>query len=177
MNSGTKTWRSSPAAPAWLRSGACSGTIVKTLRRFNSVHLIAGFKDIGCVLFEEDLNNFKCSFNTVCTLDNSEAPGFATGLVTAHIKKIPFASFSDYNVIIVGPPIMNAFWQPGNAWPTGSMRAGCGYPSSAKCPVPSANAATARSTRPTSVSRARFSTTPKPRTCSTRFKRRLISVL
>lgn len=75
----------------------------------NSVHLIAGFKDIGCVLFEEDLNNFKNSFSTVCTLDNSEAPGFATGLVTAHIKKIPFSSFSDYNVIIVGPPVMMRF--------------------------------------------------------------------
>ncbi|MBU3112631.1 anaerobic sulfite reductase subunit AsrB [Clostridium lacusfryxellense] len=74
-----------------------------------SVNLIAGFKDVDCVLFEDDLKKFKTGFNTICTLDNTKADGYETGMVTAHIKKIPFSSFKDYNVVIVGPPIMMHF--------------------------------------------------------------------
>lgn len=75
-----------------------------------SLHLIAGFKDENCVLFCDDLDNFKSSTcNTICTLDNSEIEGFETGMVTAHISKIPFKTFKDYNVVIVGPPIMMHF--------------------------------------------------------------------
>ena len=74
-----------------------------------SVHLIAGFKDINCVLFTEELEKFAGCFNTIKTLDNSSAPGFETGMVTAHIGKIPFESFEDYNVVIVGPPVMMHF--------------------------------------------------------------------
>lgn len=78
-----------------------------------SVHLIAGFKDINCVLFTEELEKFKEKFHTICTLDNSSAPGFETGMVTAHISKIPFADFEDYNVVIVGPPGDDALCRPG----------------------------------------------------------------
>jgi len=73
------------------------------------VYLIAGFKDINSVLFTEELEKFSKCFNTVKTLDNSSAPGFETGMVTAHIGKIPFESFGDYNVVIVGPPAMMHF--------------------------------------------------------------------
>ncbi len=73
------------------------------------LHLIAGFKDESCVLFEEDLELFKCQFNTTCTLDKTVARGFETGLVTEHIPTIPFEQFEDYNVVIVGPPIMMKF--------------------------------------------------------------------
>ncbi|AZV57496.1 anaerobic sulfite reductase subunit AsrB [Clostridium sp. AWRP] len=74
-----------------------------------SVNVIIGFKDINCVLFDYDLKKFKSKFNMICTLDNDKAEGFETGMVTAHIKKIPFSSFRDYNVIMVGPPIMMHF--------------------------------------------------------------------
>ena len=74
-----------------------------------SVHLIAGFKDINCVLFTDELEKFKGKFNVIPTLDNSSAPGFETGMVTAHIGKIPFDQFKDYNVAIVGPPVMMRF--------------------------------------------------------------------
>ena len=74
-----------------------------------SVHLIAGFKDINCVLFTEELEKFKGKFHVIPTLDNSSAPGFETGMVTAHIGKIPFDRFEDYNVVIVGPPVMMRF--------------------------------------------------------------------
>ena len=98
----------------------CGGTgmaPVKTLLNYfydhedeiKSVHLIAGFKDIDAVLFTEELEKFKGKFHTIPTLDNSSAPGFETGMVTAHIGKIPFAEFEDYNVAIVGPPVMMHF--------------------------------------------------------------------
>ncbi|WP_190972189.1 anaerobic sulfite reductase subunit AsrB [Clostridium sp. HV4-5-A1G] len=78
-------------------------------KEIKSVNLIAGFKDIDCVLFEYDLKKFKTVFNTIYTLDNTKVDGFETGMVIAHIKKIPFNTFKDYNVIIVGPPIMMHF--------------------------------------------------------------------
>ena len=74
-----------------------------------SVHLIAGFKDRSCVLFEEDLEKFRESFHTIYTLDNMEAPGFQKGFVTSYVKDIPFGEFEDYNVVIVGPPAMINF--------------------------------------------------------------------
>lgn len=74
-----------------------------------SVYHIAGFKDIDCVLFNEEREKFKGRFQTICTLDNSEADGYERGMVTEHIRKIPFESFEDYNVVIVGPPVMMHF--------------------------------------------------------------------
>ncbi len=74
-----------------------------------TLHLIAGFKDYDCVLFAEDIARFKTRFNVICTLDNTKVNGFETGMVTEHIKKIPFKTFKDYNVIIVGPPVMMRF--------------------------------------------------------------------
>lgn len=76
-----------------------------------SVHLIAGFKDESCALFNEERAKFAEVFDTIYTLDNAEAPGFEKGMVTVHIPKIPFESFADvgYHVVIVGPPIMMHF--------------------------------------------------------------------
>ncbi|ADL68497.1 sulfite reductase, subunit B [Thermoanaerobacterium thermosaccharolyticum DSM 571] len=74
-----------------------------------SLHFIAGFKDENSVLFKDDLNNFKTKFNTIYTLDKKKVDGFEVGLVTEHISKIPFDSFDDYNVIVVGPPVMMHF--------------------------------------------------------------------
>ncbi len=98
-------------------SGGTGLAPVKTLLNYfhdnpeeiKSLHLISGFKDINCVLFEDELNKFKRCFNAICTLDNTCEEGFETGMVTAHISKIPFDTFEDYNVIIVGPPIMMNF--------------------------------------------------------------------
>lgn len=73
------------------------------------VHFIAGFKDLNSVLFTEELEKFKTKFHTTPTLDSDTAEGFATGMVTKHIPNVPFASFEDYNVVIVGPPVMMHF--------------------------------------------------------------------
>lgn len=98
-------------------SGGTGLAPVKTLLNYfydhpeeiKSVNLISGFKDVSCVLFEDELKKFKTKFNAIYTLDNTKADGFETGMVTAHIKKIPFSTFEDYNVVIVGPPIMMHF--------------------------------------------------------------------
>lgn len=74
-----------------------------------SLHLIAGFKDRNSILFADELKSFSDRFNAILTLDKEEIPGFHSGLVTEHIKKIPFAQFPDYNVVIVGPPVMMRF--------------------------------------------------------------------
>ena len=74
-----------------------------------SVYLISGFKDVNAVLFSDDIRRFQEKFHMTATLDNTAAPGFETGLVTEHIKKIPFAAFDDFNVVVVGPPIMMHF--------------------------------------------------------------------
>lgn len=74
-----------------------------------SLTLIAGFKNRECVLFEEDLERFKTTFQTIYTLDDTPSEGFRTGFVTGFIKEIPFKTFDDYNVVIVGPPAMINF--------------------------------------------------------------------
>ena len=74
-----------------------------------SVNIISGFKNADAVLFRDEIEKFKERFNMIATLDNEEAEGFETGMVTAHINKIPIRSFDDYNIVIVGPPVMMHF--------------------------------------------------------------------
>ena len=99
-----------------IAGGTGMAAVRSTLQHFydhpddaQSVWLIAGFKDRGCVLFEEDLKKFSRAFHTFYTLDNGPAEGFETGLVTAFVKNIPFDRFEDYDIIIVGPPVMIGF--------------------------------------------------------------------
>ena len=77
--------------------------------QIRSLYLISGFKDVKGALFNEEREIWRTSekFHTIYTLDDSSAEGFETGMVTAHIDKVPFDSFGDnYNVAIVGPPPM-----------------------------------------------------------------------
>ncbi|MBV7276415.1 anaerobic sulfite reductase subunit AsrB [Clostridium sp. PL3] len=98
-------------------SGGTGMAPVKTLLNYfydhseeiKSVSLISGFKDVNCVLFHDELEKFKTKFNTIYILDNNKADGFETGMVKEHIKKIPLNTFEDYNVVIVGPPIVMHF--------------------------------------------------------------------
>ena len=76
------------------------------------LYLISGFKDASGALFHEEREIWRNTekFHTIYTLDDSTAPGFETGMVTAHIDKIPFDRFEDhYHVAIVGPPPMMHF--------------------------------------------------------------------
>lgn len=98
----------------------CGGTgmaPVKTLLNYfynnpnqcKSLNLIAGFKDLNSVIFTEEIDKFKESFNSIITLDDQDVPGFNKGMVTKYISSIPFKTFEDYNVVIVGPPVMMHF--------------------------------------------------------------------
>lgn len=80
--------------------------------QIRTLYLIAGFKDAGGALYNEERKKWAQAehFRTVYTLDDTEAPGFEKGMVTAHIGKIPFGSFGEnYHVAIVGPPPMMHF--------------------------------------------------------------------
>jgi len=75
-----------------------------------SVNLIIGFRNENCIIFKDMVKKFSKKFNTIYTLDNGTAPNFKNGLVTKFIPDIPWKSFKDnYEVIIVGPPIMMHF--------------------------------------------------------------------
>lgn len=75
-----------------------------------SVHLILGFRNENQILFKEDLGAWRKKFNTIYTLDSGDVPEFENGLVTKHLPKIPFRTFDDdYEVVVVGPPIMMKF--------------------------------------------------------------------
>lgn len=79
------------------------------INEINSVTFIAGFKDRNSVLFEEDLEKFRDKFTTYYALDTEESGYFQKGFVTDFVKDIPFSQFDDYNVIVVGPPVMIKF--------------------------------------------------------------------
>ena len=74
-----------------------------------SLYLISGFKNYDAVLFRDEAKKFAQRFHVITTLDNEEREGFATGMVTAHIGKVPIREFDDYNIVIVGPPVMMHF--------------------------------------------------------------------
>lgn len=75
-----------------------------------SLNLIFGFKNEDGILFKQELEKWKERFNTIYTLDSGEKEGWKTGLVTTHLDKLPIKDFGDnYEVIIVGPPVMMHF--------------------------------------------------------------------
>ncbi|NLM14827.1 MAG: anaerobic sulfite reductase subunit AsrB [Clostridiaceae bacterium] len=108
------------------------------------VYLIAGFKDINSVLFTQDLQRFRETFNTIATLDHMTVPGFSTGLVTEHIPSIPFAELGEYNVVIVGPPLMMRFASeaciqngadPDNMWLSFERKMSCAVGKCGHCKI------------------------------------------
>ncbi|WP_054199225.1 anaerobic sulfite reductase subunit AsrB [Clostridium baratii] len=75
-----------------------------------SLNLVIGFKDEYGILFKNELEKWKEKFNTIYTLDKGEKEGWSQGMVTKHLDKLPIKEFGDnYEVVIVGPPIMMHF--------------------------------------------------------------------
>ena len=77
-----------------------------------NVYMILGFKNQGSVLFADEIETWKKAghFHVITTLDNDECYGWCKGLVTEHLKEIPFDSFGEnYECIVVGPPVMMKF--------------------------------------------------------------------
>ncbi|MGL5616886.1 MAG: anaerobic sulfite reductase subunit AsrB [Sarcina sp.] len=78
--------------------------------QLKSLNLVFGFKNQNGILFKEDLEKWKEKFNTIYTLDSDKKEGWEEGLVTKHLSELPLASFDgDYEVVIVGPPVMMHF--------------------------------------------------------------------
>ena len=77
----------------------------------SSVWLICGFKDMDSVLFYDEIEKFRKAghFHVFPTLDSGACADFLGGMVTAHIPSVPFSEFKDYNIAIVGPPVMMHF--------------------------------------------------------------------
>ncbi|MCL2549073.1 MAG: anaerobic sulfite reductase subunit AsrB [Symbiobacteriaceae bacterium] len=74
---------------------------------FKTVTLISGFRNSDSILFGSELEAWRKPFNVFYTLDNQEIPGFARGMVTAHLDKIPLSGIIEgYNLLIIGPPAM-----------------------------------------------------------------------
>ncbi len=75
-----------------------------------SVTLISGFKNEDGIVFRDELDKWKNKFTTYYTLDKDKIDGWETGFVTDFVSKIDYKSFGDdYEVIIVGPPLMMKF--------------------------------------------------------------------
>lgn len=75
-----------------------------------TLNLVFGFKNENGILFKNDLEKWRNKFSTIYSLDNGEKEGWEQGLVTKHLSKLPLESFKDnYEVVIVGPPIMMHF--------------------------------------------------------------------
>ncbi len=96
-----------------IAGGTGVAPVRSTLRYFyehpdeiKEVYFLAAFRDKGSILFRADLERFKTRFHTIYTLDQDRVDGFETGLVTLHLGRIPFSTFTRYHVIIVGPPVM-----------------------------------------------------------------------
>ena len=68
-----------------------------------SVNLVCGFKNYESVLFHNDLENWKNTFNgTWYCLDNEEHEGFRKGLVTTVVNELPLKEAGeDYAVLVV----------------------------------------------------------------------------
>lgn len=75
-----------------------------------SLNLILGFKNEHSILFKNELQAWKENFSTIYTLDAGYLDGFESGMVTKHLSKLPLKDFNNnYEVIIVGPPVMMHF--------------------------------------------------------------------
>lgn len=75
-----------------------------------SLKLITGFKSKESILFTEDIQSWKQKCDMTLTIDKPQE-GWAgdTGLVTEHIRRLKLDLPDDYQVIVVGPPVMMKF--------------------------------------------------------------------
>lgn len=75
-----------------------------------SVTLISGFKNEAGIIFKEELLKWRDCFKTYYTLDKDKIDQWNVGFVTDYVDKVDFNAFDgDYEVIIVGPPMMMKF--------------------------------------------------------------------
>lgn len=75
-----------------------------------SLTLIAGFKSLSDILFEEDFKRWRETMTVILTLDGGEETSFhKIGLVTKYIPDIWVSDVNTAQAIVVGPPAMMHF--------------------------------------------------------------------
>lgn len=75
-----------------------------------SLTLIAGFKSLSDILFEEDFKRWRETMTVILTLDGGEETSFhKIGLVTKYIPDLSVSDVNTAQAIVVGPPAMMHF--------------------------------------------------------------------
>ncbi len=75
-----------------------------------SLHLIAGFKSKESILFAGEIETWKKRCQITLTIDKPQDGWDGdTGLVTEHIRRLKLEVPEDYQVVVVGPPVMMKF--------------------------------------------------------------------
>ena len=109
------------------------------------VHMIAGFKDPGEIMFKADLKDWAEKIDLTLTVDGApEGYEGKVGLVTKYIPDIPIRDISRCKAIVVGPPPMIRFsmielvkrgLSEDNVWISGSRRMSCGIGKCGHCRI------------------------------------------
>lgn len=107
--------------------------------------LLAGFKTVQDILFQEDLKRWQDAMDVILTVDSADEPiPCRVGLVTQYIPDIPLGEISKTAAIVVGPPAMMRFSVQGllqlglpeeNIWISQERKMCCGLGKCGHCKV------------------------------------------
>ncbi len=79
-----------------------------------NMELILGFKNEECILFEEEISQWRKDHHVITTVDEicqdgNCSLGLSKGLVTEHFNKLNLSNMDNTEIVIVGPPKMMEF--------------------------------------------------------------------
>ena len=84
--------------------------IVAGVLSVKSLRLILGFKSKESILFGDEIKEWQKKCDVTLTIDKPQEDWDGeTGLVTEHIKRLQLELTDDYQVVVVGPPVMMKF--------------------------------------------------------------------
>lgn len=133
----------------------CGGSAVSPVREVirhlckcdhpKDVHLVAGFKNPGEMLFRDDFKEWEQALDVTLTVDGAPEgyPG-KVGMVTKYIPDIPIRDIKKCKAIVVGPPPMIKFsiielvkrgFDEENVWISDSRRMSCGIGKCGHCRI------------------------------------------
>ena len=77
----------------------------------DKLDLLFGFKTPDDILFRQDIERWKGSFDTILTVDDACGiwEGECVGLITEYVKNIKLSEYDKMEIVIVGPPVMIKF--------------------------------------------------------------------
>ncbi|HDZ8009953.1 TPA: anaerobic sulfite reductase subunit B [Citrobacter amalonaticus] len=104
--------------PLLIVAGGTGVAPVKGLMRYfvnnpgeiTQMDMILGYKNRDCVLYKEEMENWKSPHNLILTLDEGEADKqYHVGRVTDRLAELALCQVDTMQAIVVGPPVMIAF--------------------------------------------------------------------